>query len=118
MPKKLTGIDKLVQIVALSFLRNPGKSVLAPNEGSGLRAEIGQFNFSSGDGTEIKSLAVQRTRAVEQEVIGRQSPTTGTPEDRLSKITVLDFAYDSSSSSAALRVKIYNEAGNSADVIV
>src|ERR1700693_3357517 len=77
-PKIITGFAKLVQIVVLSYMRNPGQAVLAPGEGSGLRQAIGQYNFT-GDGTELRALAVQRTRAVQLEVISRQSPNSGSP---------------------------------------
>lgn len=117
VPKKLTGVDKLVQIVILSFLRNPGKSVLFPVEGSGLRGEIGQFNFS-GDGAEVRALAIQRVRVVQQEVIGRQNPNQGTPEERLKSLVLKDFAFDAAASKAVLKVQIINEAGDTRNVLV
>lgn len=117
VPKVITGLDKLVQIVCLSFLRNPGKSVLAPNEGSGLRAAIGQYN-SSQDGNEIRALAVQKVRTVQSEVITRQDPTQGTPDERLKSLVLKDFAYDSETSTAMLRVQIVAESGDSRDVLI
>lgn len=115
--KILTGLDKLVQIVVLEFLRNPGRSVLAPKEGSGLRADIGQYNYTS-DGGEIQALVVQRTRAAQQEILSRQSPTSGTPSDRLKQIILKNFAYDASTGEGMLQVQIVNEAGDSTNVLV
>lgn len=116
VPKIITGIDKLVQVVVLSFLRNPGRSVLAPVEGSGLRADIGQYNIV--DGTELRAHAIQRTRAVQQEVLGRQNPGTGTPSERLKSLQVKNFAYDEQTGRAMLFVQIINEAGDSTNVLI
>lgn len=118
VPKIITGLDKLVQIVVLSFLRNPGQSVLAPNEGSGLRAAIGKYNYSQNNYGDIENLAIQRTRAVQQEVISRQDPQQGTPDERLKQLVIKDFAFDTTTGQAMLRVQIINETGNSSDVLV
>jgi len=115
-PKKITGIEYLVQIVVLSYLRNPGRDVIDPNEGSGLRDEIG--SYGTAEDSEAKLLAVQRTKKVEQEVISRQKPGQGLPSERLKKLTVLDVAFSASSSSLAIRVKLTNEAGDARDVII
>lgn len=114
-PKLLTGLSKLVQIVVLTFLKNPGRDVLDPAEGSGVRSDIGQYNFSTGD--DIKLLAIQRTKEVEKQVIDRQ-PTQTDPSEKLKKLTILDVAADPLSGSAVLRVQIFNEAGDTADILV
>lgn len=118
VPKILKGIQKLVQIVVLSYQRNPGKSVLSPVEGSGLRAAIGTFNYSDNSAAEIRALCVQRTRAVQLEVISRQSPSSGAPSERLRSLTLTNFAFDSTTGRTMLGVKIINEAGDSANVLV
>lgn len=115
-PKLIDGITKLVQIVVLSYLRNPGQDVIDPVEGSGLRAAIGQFNFVDND--EVKILAIQRTQTVEKEVIQRQNVGVGAPTERLKALKILDIGVDSSTASAFLRVQIINEAGDTTDVIV
>lgn len=118
VPKILTGLDKLVQIVVLSFLSNPGKNILTPNEGSGFRADIGQYNVTDPSGSDIKALAIQRTSAVQLEVISRQDPNSGTPDERLKSLILRDFAYDSDTSTALLRVQIIAESGATTDVLV
>ena len=117
-PKILTGLDKLVQIVVLAFLRNPGQNVLSPLEGSGLRADIGQYNFNPKDDTEVRTHCVQRARAVQQEILTRQSSAAGKPSERLQSLTVLNFAWEASSNTAFLYVKIVSEAGTSTNVLV
>ena len=117
IPKILTGLDKLVQIVVLYFLRNPGKAVLQPVEGSGLRADIGSYNTTI-DGAEIRALAIQRTQAGQQEIISRQSANQGTPDERLKSLILRDFAYDESTLMTVLKVQVINEAGDSTNVLV
>lgn len=118
VPKVIKGLPKLVQIVVLSFLRNPGKSVLAPNEGSGLRAAIGTYNYSNDGGAEVRALCVQRTRAVQLEVVSRQSPSSGAPSERLKSLTLTNFAFDINTGNTMLGVKIINEAGDSTNILV
>lgn len=114
-PKLLTGLPKLIQIVVLTFLKNPGRDVLDFEEGSGVRADVGQYNFSTGD--DIKLLAIQRTKEVETQVIDRQ-PTQTDPTEKLKKLTILDVAADPLNGSMVLRVQIFNEAGDTADILV
>lgn len=116
VPKKIRGIDKLVQIVVLEFLKNPGKGVLQPTEGSGLRAAIGQFNYA--DGSEVRALVVQRTRAIQQWIILNQNPNQGTPDERLKALVLKDFAFDPQQSLGIARVQIVAESGESRDVLV
>lgn len=115
-PKILTGIDLLAQVVALSFLRNPGQNVLAFTEGSGIRQDIGQTSISSVD--QANMLVMQRAKIVEQEVISRQVVAVGDPSENLLSLTVLSVASDLDTASAAAVVKIVNETGDSTTILV
>jgi hypothetical protein len=115
VPRKISGLTKLVQIVALTFLKNPGRDVLDISEGSGLRGDVGQYNFSTSD--EIKLLAIQRAKDVEKQILDRQ-PTSADPTEKLKKLQILDVAADAATSSAVLRVQVFNEAGDTADILV
>jgi len=114
-PKKLTGIDLLAQAVALSYLRNPGQDVIAPNEGSGVRADIGQTNITSSDQASL--LLMQRTKTVETEVITRQLASDD-PSEKLKSLTVISVAADIETASVAAVVKVVNEAGESTTILV
>jgi hypothetical protein len=116
-PRIITGLDKCVQIVVLELLRDPGRNVFSPNEGVGLRADIGSYNYTY-DGDELKLLAVQSVQDAQTEILSRQTPTQGTPNDRLKSLTLLNFAYDASTSEAMLNIQITNEAGDSRNVLV
>lgn len=115
-PKILSGLDLLVQLVALSLLKNPGRDVFDRTEGSGLRNLIGQYNLA--DPEEIKLVVVQQVRAVEQELFVRQVVGVGTPEERLKKLTVLDVAANDVGNSLLIRIQVVNEAGDQRDILV
>lgn len=118
VPKILTGLDKLVQLVALSFLRNPGKSVFWPTEGSGLRADIGFYNYHDVAGAEIRVRAVQAVKDVEAEIIARQDPNSGSPDERLQKLELRDFAFDPETYRAILAVQIVAESGDNTNLLI
>jgi hypothetical protein len=118
-PKKLRGINKLVQKVAIKVLKNFGRDVFYPDEGTDFRNEIGQLNISaSGGEDELRLIATQRIRKIEAEIIDQQGPEIGDPTERLKKINILDIAADISQASAAIRMQVINEAGEQKDVIV
>lgn len=114
--KVLTGKELLAQIIALAFLKNPGRDVFDPGEGSGVRQDIGQFNFTTND--ELKLMVLQRARFVEQEVISRQTVGIGDATEKLKKLVVLDVAADAENARVVARVRVVNEAGDYTDVLV
>jgi hypothetical protein len=116
VPRRLRGMDMLMQIVVLAFLRNPGKDTFSPNEGSGLRAAIGQYNMTNT--SEVSALCLQRAKVVETEVIGRQRPDRGTPQERLRKLNVLDVAVNEADGAVVMRVQVLNEAGDEREVLL
>jgi len=118
-PKRLTGIDALIQIVALAYLRNPGRDVFDPDEGSGLRGAIGQFNLSdSGAEEEFRTLVIQRTDKIQDEILSNQGTDISDPTEQLKKLEIVDLAFDSVTNEGAIRVKLINEVGDSREIIV
>ena len=120
-PPLLTGLDLLVQLVTLTFLKDPGgRDVIQPTAGSGLRAAMGQYNITSGnnDITQVNLLMIQQTKVVEQQILQNQEGTTSDATERLNSLQVLDVGFDPQSDEALLRVQIINEAGDVTDVIV
>lgn len=117
VPKILTGLAKLVQIVSLDFLRNPGRDVINPNSGAGFRAMIGQYNYSFG-GKEVTGQVIRVVKQRQAAILAAQATAPGDPTEMLSTITVEDMAFDEGSSNLVVRVKITNQAGSSADVLL
>ena len=107
----------LAQTVTLSYLRNPGQDVISPNEGSGIRADIGQYAMSSSDQANL--LVLQRTKTVETEVLTRQAAAgIVDPSEKLKSLTVLDVASDPTASQVMARVKVVSETGATTQILV
>lgn len=115
--KKISGFDKLVQIVVLELLRNPGRNVLNPMEGSGLRDSIGKFGFI--DQSEVRTFVIQRIDQVKTNIISIQTEEN-VPDmsERLRNIEIVSFSFDQTESFAYVNIRIYNELGQSRSVIV
>lgn len=115
-PKTVSGLDLLAQAVVLTILKNPGRDVLNPEEGSGIRNLIGQYSLSNTN--EIKFLMIQRIGLVEKEIISKQAAGVGDPTEKLKKLTVVDVAVDEVASRVMVRIKILSEAGGSTNILV
>ena len=115
-PRPLRGIQALVQIVVIAILKNGGQDVLTPEQGSGLRGLIGQYNFS--DPNEIKAEVIQRMRLIESQIIANQAGFSIPASEKLKKLTVLEIASDPNSGATAVRVQIFNEAGQQTTTVV
>jgi hypothetical protein len=117
-PKTLSGLPLLVQVVARAYLSNPGKDVIDPTEGSGLRGDIGQYNYNPNDPATIRLLCIQRTKIVEAEILSRQQGTTTDPAERLASLDVVSVGFDSDTYDTMLQVQVTNEAGDTTTVVV
>lgn len=116
VPRKISGIEKLVQIVVLTLLKNGGRDVFEPEVGSGLRGAIGQYNFTEGE--EVKNLVVQRIRAIEQQIIGFQAGEMISPTEKLKRLEVLGVGFDPATYQTLVKVQVFSEAGQSRNVMI
>lgn len=116
-PQEITGIDLLAQIVAISYLKNPGQDVIAPVEGSGIRQDIGQTSVTTPD--QATMLVMQRTKTVENEVLTRQAAAgVVDPTEKLKSLTVLDIASNLQEAQVVASIKIVNEVGDTTQILV
>ena len=102
-PRYVRGINKLVQVVCVAILKNGGQDVFDPNQGSGLRSMIGQYNFS--DSGEIKVEVIQRVQMIEKQIIQNQSGFILPASEKLAKLTVLSVVVDAATSATAIRLR-------------
>lgn len=117
-PKRLTGIDLLVQIVALKILKTLDQDVFDPKEGTGIRSDIGTYNFAQGDIEEVRLMIIEKVKKVELEIIVEQGTSIGTVSERLRELRVLDLVIDPDNASVAARIQVINESGNTKDIVV
>lgn len=89
-PETVEGVDLLVQIVALTYLTNPGRSIVFPNRGGGLRRFIGS-NFDVTDPSELFADLRLLTSQVEQVIKQEQEQTARLPSERLASLQLIDI---------------------------
>jgi len=89
-PETVEGIDLLVQIVALTYLTNPGRSIVFPNRGAGLRSFIGS-SFDLTDPSELFADLRLITSQVEQVIKQEQQNTSRPPSERLARLQLIDL---------------------------
>src|SRR5262249_27114815 len=114
---KVTGISKLIQIVVLSLLNVAGKDVLDPDKGGGLPALLG-YNFSVDDTTELFGEVVQCVKKTQSEVIAAQVGLNEDPEERLQELQIVEIKQGTNADEILVRIRIINEAGRTADIMV
>ncbi len=116
-PKKVTGISKLIQIVVLSLLTVPGRDVLDPDLGGGLPALVGS-NIDPNDSTELFGEVAQRVKKAQKEIISAQVGLNEDPEEKLQELQIVSISQGSSADEVFVRVRVINEAGRTADVVM
>lgn len=114
-PKKISGIDRLVQGWVMIFLTTPGSDIFNPTSGGGGASIIGRSTDRAGKGVAADlSLAIERTK---QELLRLQSKNQKIPPSEkllTSSLDVVQFGADTTVLSA--RVSIQNMLGDSAEV--
>jgi hypothetical protein len=114
--RPVRGIKKLVQVVVLALLKNGGQDVLTPDEGSGVRSLIGQFNYS--DTSEIKIEVLRRIRKVEAEILANQEVVSLPADEKLRELKIMSVVSDPANGNTAVSLQVINEAGQSTTVVV
>lgn len=116
-PKKLTGLAKLIQIVVLSLMNNPGRSVLDPERGGGLPDLIGR-NFDPDDPTELFADIAQSVKRTQSEIIQAQIGLNEDDEGKLRELKIVGVTPGADIDEVLVTLKIVNEAGQSTDVVL
>lgn len=116
-PKKIKGISKLVQIVIISLLNVPGRDVLFPSKGGGLPAMLGS-NVDPNDSTDLYAEVSRRVKKTESEIIADQIGLDDTPEEKLSKLQIVNVSVGVNADAIDLTLRIINQAGQATDVTI
>jgi len=115
--KAVTGLTKLLQIVVLSLLNNPGRDILDPDRGAGIRDMIG-LNFDPTDLSEILSELTRRIRKSEREILSDQVGLNAPSSEKLREIKIISVAPGAALDEIAARIRIINELGQQSDVVL
>jgi hypothetical protein len=116
-PAKITGIFKLIQIVVLSLLNIPGQDVMNPDKGGGLPAMLGE-NIDPTSNTEVFGEIVTRVAKSQSEIINDQIGTDDPPQEKLSELQIVSITQGASPDEFAVTIRVVNEAGQSANIVM
>lgn len=118
LPEKVSGKDKLIQIVLLALLTNPGRNVNYPERGSGLPSLIGS-NIDPNDPTEVLSDVSERIEKIRDEIIDAQSALINeTPSERLQDLVLVNVDIGDSIDEVMVKLRVVSEAGDELDLTV
>jgi hypothetical protein len=116
-PQKVEGIDFLVQLVALAFLNNGGRSIFQPGRVGGLRQFIG-LNFDPNDPSELFADIRLITSQIEQTIKEEQVLTGRPPSERLFMLQLIDIVPDEEQPEIEIVVAVVNEEHDQAQAVV
>ena len=88
--QKVSGIDKLVQIVTLCFLNRGKRSIFNPGRTGGLRQLLGT-NVDPDDPQELMADVRLTVNQVERFIKEDQTRTTRVPSERLRQLQLVDI---------------------------
>jgi hypothetical protein len=118
-PETVEGIDLLVQIVALLYLNNGGRSIFKPGRAGGLRDYIG-LAIDPEDPSELFADLRLMTSRIEQIIKEEQVQTRRPPSERLLSLQLIDIAPgdDDRPDSVELIVAVINEEHSQEQAVV
>ena len=116
-PQSVEGIDLLVQIVALLYLNNGGRSIFEPGRAGGLRSFIG-LNFDPEDPAELFADLRLMTSRIEQMIKEEQEKTRRTASERLLALQLLDIIPDDVNPEIEIIVQVVNEEQQTQQAVV
>lgn len=116
-PFAKVGIFKLIQLAVLTLLRTPGRDIISPSSGGGLKRLLAKPvgpSLISGLRGEI-SVAVSST---EDQLISEQTGVELPPEERLKTFVMLSADFNYEETAWDIVVRLVSEAGGAADVLL
>lgn len=116
-PQEVSGIDLLVQIVALLFLTNGGRSIASPGRAGGLREFIG-LAIDPNDPSELFADIQLMTSRIEQTIKEEQVLTNRPPSERLQSLQLVDIIPDDEQPEIEVIVAVVNEEQQQSQAVV
>ena len=116
-PQYVSGIDLLVQNVALLYMLNGGRSIVSPDRAGGLRLYIG-MNFDIDDPSELFADIRLMTSQIEQQIKEEQISTSRPPSELLHALHVVDIVPNDEQPEINIIVAVVNEEQQTARAVV
>ena len=119
VPTKITGLEKLVQVVVLALLNRPGRSAMYPNTGAGMLDFIGQYNMAVNDPSETLGAVMERVEKIKEEILEFQNALTNEdPSERLKDFTALSVEQGTQIDQVVVKFRLVSEAGDVANFAI
>jgi phage baseplate assembly protein W len=118
VPKKVSGIDKLIQIVIMAIYTDPGRNVFSPDQGSGLPSLIGT-NINPADPTEALADVTERIEKIRDEILENQNALENeSSTERLADLQVLSIDTGVQIDEVIVELKLISEAGGQTTLVL
>lgn len=117
-PRKVSGIDKLIQIVVLALLNDPGRNVFNPDQGSGLPSLIGT-NINPADPTEAIAEVTERIEKIKDEILENQNTLENEElTERLADLQVISVDTGVQIDEVIVQLRLISEAGDTTTITI
>lgn len=111
-PRKVTGLEKLIQVVVLALLNDVGRNVFDPDQGSGLPSLIGS-NINPNDPTEALADVTERIEKIREEIIENQNNLENEDStERLADLQILSVDTGVNIDEIIVKLRLVSEAGD------
>lgn len=111
-PRKVTGLEKLIQVVVLALLNDVGRNVFDPDQGSGLPSLIGS-NINPNDPTEALADVTERVEKVREEILENQNNLENEDStERLADLQILSVDTGVNIDEIIVNLRLVSEAGD------
>lgn len=113
-PRKLEGLQKMMQTFLLYLLRTPGTDAWFPNSGGGIQRLVGGNYGRSNVGSITADFTLSVSRVRSQIVSLQSSNTRLDPDEKLAAANVLSAIYNKQLTGLVARVELVAQSGNRA----
>jgi len=112
-PLQVTGLGKLIQLVAFAIKTTPGRDILSPDYGMGIR-DILPVAAHSITEQSAKSDVARALLKIQEEIITLQETEANTNSETLVRLDLLDVEFDIDNAIWEVTVRVTSAAGESA----
>lgn len=104
-PQFVSGIDLLVQVVAIELLHSPGRDIIDPDTGANLRSLIGS-SVAFDDESEIFAEIRLMVKAAEDNIKKTQASSNRPSNEQLGRLELMDIVPDEESLQLEIIIRV------------
>jgi len=116
-PEFVSGIDKLVQIVAIELMTSPGRNISNPSSGGNVRSLVGS-NIAFDDVGEIFAEIRMMVSSSEKNIIDFQGGGNRPSSEKIARLELLDIIPDEENMQLEIVIQIISMDQQTAQAII